>query len=234
LEGPFTVPIETAFGGSWIPPCRRGVELIQEQSPPIESVARNLRRVPRAEHEPAVEGDGPERVALRRFALKIGPERVEGGAEEPTERPGTLVGRGTKTLPPGQQHVDRNPSLTRAKVAAPGEVFNDPAEIRPLIGMPLTTFDPFGIRIPRQRVGGGVDVPGVRHRADQRAAVQNAARTGQVFADADARNTRWDGAKLAADLGRRAGFSVERVQLAPGTVDVQHQAPLGPSESGQG
>src|SRR4051794_13225418 len=101
LEGTFTVPIESTFGEGWIRPCIRRVELVQEQSPLIESGARDLRRVPRAEHEPSVECDGPERVALRRFALKVSPERVEARAEEPPECPGTLVGGGTKALPPG-------------------------------------------------------------------------------------------------------------------------------------
>ena len=57
-------------------------------------------------------------------------------------------------------------------------------QIRPLVGMALPSLDPFGIGISSQCISRRVDIPGVRHRPDQRAAVEYRCGARQMLADA--------------------------------------------------
>ena len=84
----------------------------------------------------------------------------------------------------------------------------------------------------RHGVGGGVDVVGVRHRADDRAAVEDAGQARQMLADMDAGDGRRRRAELAADLVRRFGLGIVKLVLGGGAIEVEQDDTLGLAEGG--
>jgi hypothetical protein len=65
-----------------------------------------------------------------------------------------------------------------------------------------------------------VQWPGVRHRANDRAAIQYPGRHRKQFVDPHAWKFRADCPEFAPNLLGSLRLGIERVQLAPGSVDV--------------
>ena len=183
--------------------------------------------MPFAEGKASLGSDLQVRVALGHLAPEFSPHRVVGRAQESSERAGPFVRTRAGALHPGQPDTDRRPEGPVLAVGSFVQKIQHAAEERPVIRVTLAALEIGRLEIPRQRVGGVVERPGMRHRPDHRAAIQHLRGHRQQLVDPHAGELRGDRSEFAADLFRSVRFRVERVELAPGAVDVEQDAVLG-------
>src|SRR5262249_35895999 len=125
FECPVALSPVTAGSGRPIELGALRFELRQERTPTVERIERDLRRIAGPEEKPSFRRDFAKRIALRRYAPELRPQRVVCRTQEPAERAGPFVGGGVQALPPRQHDVPRHSRDCRPKMSFVSEVIDD-------------------------------------------------------------------------------------------------------------